>query len=388
MRRAGTPLNLPATRPVAGVTSAILYCRAGFEGECGEEFVRLAQAMDVPGSCVPMAGGGGVRFRPDAPDLLPELARELPFQDLVFARQVIFVAEPLRKLPAGDRVAPLVDAARRLGGRFGELFIETLDTDAAKQQLALAGHLAEPLREAALAQKLVSASPDARRPRLHVLLEQGDCAWVGYSMPGHSAPWFMGIPRLGTGARAASRSALKLAEAFLVFLGPRQAEVLRPGSRAVDLGAAPGGWSLELAQRGLLVTAVDNGSLDPAVLDTGLVEHVRHDGYTFRPERPVEWLVCDMAQPPRRVAGLVATWLANGWARHAVFNLKLPMKRRLEEVSRCEAVITQTLARTTDAFHLRMRQLYHDREEVTAYLWREVVRSTSRVPRARSRSRR
>ncbi len=36
---------------------------------------------------------------------------------------------------------------------------------------------------------------------------------------------------------------------------------------------------------------------------------------------------------PAKVAALMAQWLVNGWCRETIFNLKLPMKKRYEEVS-------------------------------------------------------
>ena len=138
--------------------------------------------------------------------------------------------------------------------------------------------------------------------------------------------------------------------------------------RAVDLGAAPGGWTWQLAQRGLHVTAVDNGPLKGAVDDDPLVTHVREDGLRWRPRRPVDWLVCDIVEQPVRIAELIAHWIADGAARRAIFNLKLPMKKRYDEVRRCEQRIGEILARATTRYTLRVRQLYHDREEVTGYL--------------------
>jgi 23S rRNA (cytidine2498-2'-O)-methyltransferase len=164
---------------------------------------------------------------------------------------------------------------------------------------------------------------------------------------------------------APSRSTVKLAEAFMELVGERHFE---PGATAVDLGASPGGWTWQLVQRGFMVTAVDNGPMDAALLDSGQVRHRRDDGYHFRPPEPVEWMVCDMVESPSRIARLVAKWIAEGWCRETVFNLKLPMKKRWEEVLRCREIIDEALG--GEGYFLRMKQLYHDREEVTAYLAR------------------
>ena len=183
--------------------------------------------------------------------------------------------------------------------------------------------------------------------------------------------WPLGIPRLRMPPGAPSRSTLKLAEAFATFLGDDEAGLLRPGLRAVDLGAAPGGWTWQLVQRGIKVTAVDNGPLKGAVADDALVTHLREDGLHWRPRRPVDWLVCDIVEQPIRIAELVGRWIADGAARRAIFNLKLPMKKRYDEVRRCEQRIADLLGAAGMRHTLRVRQLYHDREEVTAYLARE-----------------
>jgi 23S rRNA (cytidine2498-2'-O)-methyltransferase len=182
----------------------------------------------------------------------------------------------------------------------------------------------------------------------------------------------MGIPRLKMPRDVPSRSTLKLAEAFGTFLSDdEQLRLLRPGLRAVDLGAAPGGWTWQLAHRGLRVTAVDNGPMKGGVADDSLVTHLREDGLTWRPTRPADWLVCDIVLQPIRIAELVARWIADGDARRAIFNLKLPMKKRYAEVERCAGRMREITDRAHVNAKLTLKQLYHDREEVTGYLARQ-----------------
>ena len=122
-------------------------------------------------------------------------------------------------------------------------------------------------------------------------------------------------------------------------------------------------------RHGLHVTAVDNGPLQPRLLMSGLVEHRREDGFRYVPPRPVHWLVCDMVEQPARIALLVADWVAEERCREAIFNLKLPMKKRYAELARCGEIIHGRVGPTGE-FALRFRQLYHDREEVTGHLRR------------------
>jgi 23S rRNA (cytidine2498-2'-O)-methyltransferase len=107
-----------------------------------------------------------------------------------------------------------------------------------------------------------------------------------------------------------------------------------------------------------------------SVADDPLVTHLREDGLTWRPKRRVDWLVCDIVLQPIRIAELVARWIAEGAARHAIFNLKLPMKKRYDEVKRCEQRILEVTDRAGTKAELQIRQLYHDREEVTGSLAR------------------
>ena len=145
---------------------------------------------------------------------------------------------------------------------------------------------------------------------------------------------------------------------------------LKRGQVVVDLGAAPGGWTWQLISRGLRVTAIDNGPMAPSLAATGLLEHLRVDGFSWKPRKPVEWMVCDMVEQPSRIAPLMAEWVASGRCRRSIFNLKLPMKRRHDEIERCRALIDQRMRAGNIKYILRIKHLYHDREEVTCYLTR------------------
>jgi hypothetical protein len=108
-----------------------------------------------------------------------------------------------------------------------------------------------------------------------------------------------GAVRMKDDPQAPSRSYLKVEEAFF-----RMNEWPQPGQRVVDLGAAPGGWTLAFAKRGCHVIAVDNGPLKlPAPgPGWGTVDHRPIDGVTFAwpaHQPPVDWLVADMLVPPR-----------------------------------------------------------------------------------------
>ncbi len=146
----------------------------------------------------------------------------------------------------------------------------------------------------------------------------------------------------------------------------------RLGHTAVDLGAAPGGWTYQLVQRGLQVTAIDNGPMDKKLMATEQVVHLKENALTWLPEKPVQILVCDMVEKPSLVANLMAKWLLQAKAAHAIFNLKLPMKKRFQEVSDCIGEICDQLEAQEIDYFWQAKHLYHDREEITVYFRRQM----------------
>ena len=349
-----------------GPANLLVYCRAGFEKECAQELAALSEAAGVAGYVRAKPESGYAIFHPHDTAAGAAWAGRADLADFVFARQAVRVGELLSALPVGDRATPIAQAAREFGSLFRERFLETPDTNEGKALASLIRPLAPHLARA-LARAGVATDDAGARERLHVFFVGGTACHVGVSRVDRSAPWPMGIPRFRMPAGSPSRSTLKLAEALALFVGeeamPRR---VRPGMTAVDLGASPGGWTYQLVRRGLMVTAVDNGPMNAALLETGQVKHRREDGFRFRPAEPVDWLVCDMVESPSRVCALAARWVAEGWCREAIFNLKLPMKKRWEEVARARAIVAEVLG--PRAHHLRLKQLYHDREEVTAWL--------------------
>ena len=344
--------------------TVVAHCRAGFESECAADLARIAAvagaslSIDASPERAFVTATGIV----DGRKWNAALASTPP----IFARSVFTGSGP-HALSTRDRITPIVALAAGLAPPFQCVWLETPDTNEGKMQSGLCRRLA-PLLDNAMATAGMLARGNARAPRLHVMFEGDQSAWIGTSDAHAGSPWPMGIPRIAMPHGAPSRSTLKLAEAFMTFLDDEaRLRWLRPAMRAVDLGAAPGGWTWQLVQRGLRVVAVDNGPLKGAIANDPLVEHLRVDGLTYRPRRAVDWMVCDMVLSPSRIATLVAAWIADGACRRSIFNLKLPMKKRDAEVQRCAAIIRDALRSPRIRHDLRFRQLYHDREEVTGY---------------------
>ena len=75
-----------------------------------------------------------------------------------------------------------------------------------------------------------------------------------------------------------------------------------------------------------------------------------------------------MIEKPPRVAGLIGDWVAAKLCREAIFNLKLPMKKRFEELETCRAIIEKKLATAGIEASIHFKQLCHDQEEVTRHI--------------------
>ncbi|MCP2936392.1 hypothetical protein NK983_27295, partial [Salmonella enterica subsp. enterica serovar Typhimurium] len=60
------------------------------------------------------------------------LTRVLRWQDLCFSRQLLWSGRTVEGMSPGDRVTPVVDAARALCDGYSDFLIETPDTDGAK----------------------------------------------------------------------------------------------------------------------------------------------------------------------------------------------------------------------------------------------------------------
>ncbi len=346
------------------MSGLLCYCRQGFEPELAAELTERAGQAGIAGYARTRRNDGYVLYacEPDQVDTLSEL---LPWRGLIFARQKLHVLAELPQLDPTDRITPIL-AALEGQSRFGDLWVEHPDSDAGKPLAGLARSFGNALRPALRKAGLLTDKPNAKLPRLHITFVDGTHAFVSVADTRDAAPWPLGIPRLKLLPEAPSRSALKLEEALMTLLDADERErLVKAGMKAADLGAAPGGWTWVLTRQHMKVSSIDNGPLRQHVLDTGLVEHLRADGFHWQPEQPLDWMVCDMVEQPRKVAERMATWLREGWCKHAIFNLKLPMKKRWDETALCLELFAQQAGKP---LLIRAKQLYHDREEITVFV--------------------
>jgi len=170
------------------------------------------------------------------------------------------------------------------------------------------------------------------------------------------SPWGRGVCRIPRGDNPISRAESKLREALELF--PPFS-----GGRALDLGAAPGGWTRVLGERGFEVDAVDPADLSPMVAKMPNVEHHQTTAGDFlsRGTSCYDLLVSDMKMDPVMVADVmtdVQSRVRRGGA--LIATLKLPragnplpvLDKCLEKIRRAYTVV-------------QARQLYFNRHEVT-----------------------
>ncbi|ABE59759.1 23S rRNA (cytidine(2498)-2'-O)-methyltransferase RlmM [Chromohalobacter israelensis] len=345
----------------------LLYCRPGFEKDLSAELADKTAHAGQGGYPIAARDSGHVRFVLDPETPANEVHRALPLEALVFARQSLVAFPPLEALPRDDRLSAIVDLVVASGWSFESIWQETPDTNEEKALAGLMKALRKPLESTLKKRGALRRKAGGRR--LHLFWTAGDRVQLAMSFPGNRAEHLGGIPRLKFPREAPSRSTLKLEEAWHVFV-PREAWPTRlsDSMQAADLGAAPGGWTYQLVRKGMYVYAIDNGPMDDALMASGQVEHLCEDGFVWQPPMRLDWLVCDIVDKPMRVIDMVERWLVAPWCHEAIFNLKLPMKKRWDEVSRCLERLASSLDQAGIRARIRCRHLYHDREEVTVHV--------------------
>ncbi|MGV6989315.1 23S rRNA (cytidine(2498)-2'-O)-methyltransferase RlmM [Testudinibacter sp. P80/BLE/0925] len=358
-----------------------LYCRIGFEKELAAEISEKAGDLGVYGFARVVENSGYVIFECYQAGEADRLAQQIPFNQLIFARQLIVVSDLLSDLPLDDRISPIVVQYQQNQQvnlqQSTELWVETADTNEAKALSTFCRKFTVPLRQQLKKCGLLNFREiRGSGVTLHVLFITNDSCYVGYSYNNNHAPHFMGIPRLKFPSDAPSRSTLKLEEAILTFLSEKEEKQrMNDQMKAADLGACPGGWTYQLVKRGMFVYAVDHGKIAPSLMESGRVDHCPEDGFKFQPPKRtrLDWLVCDMVEQPARITALMSKWLLNGWCREMIFNLKLPMKKRYQEVRSCLQTLSDDLNKKGISHRLQAKQLFHDREEITVHVYLDSV---------------
>ena len=216
-------------------------------------------------------------------------------------------------------------------------------------------------------QAATGAPLDVRAP-LQVLsvvcAEEGGApaqAYLGISLVVHNlSNWAGGMRRFAREPAQVSRSEFKLLEALEVF-----GVELPPRGVALDLGAAPGGWTRVLRQRDQYVTAVDPGDLDPRVAADRGVRHKRMTANAYLADEPdrFDLIVDDMRMDARDSARVMVACAPLLYAHGcALMTLKLPEQNRARIIDHALTILRATYE------VLGARQLFHNRSEITLYL--------------------
>ena len=341
----------------------VLLCRPGFEKECVGEIMEWATHYQFPAYVQTNDQSGVVRLISSSNSTTKDLITRIDFRQLIFTRQWFASSKNTLELPETNRLTDILATVESFEETFYEVELAYADTNEGKSLNKFCKQFKPHLLTALKKNRLLSAHASWR---LHLFFTDSLHVSIGISPIDNSATDAMGIIRLKMPGKAPSRSTLKMEEAIHWFFNIEQrAEFIKNGMTVVDLGAAPGGWTWQFVQRDCLVTAIDNGPMDDALMKTGMVEHLQTDAFTYAPAKKVDWLICDMAERPLHVSRLIARWFTEKKCSNAIFNLKLPMKKRLANVHECIDLLDEKLTQANIKHSIDAKHLYHDREEIT-----------------------
>ena len=161
----------------------------------------------------------------------------------------------------------------------------------------------------------------------------------------------------------ASRAEFKLLEAIEKF-------GVETKGRAIDIGAAPGGWSYVLASRGMEVIAVDPAKLDEKLLQMKNVKHVKQRFDPDAVDGIFDLAVNDMnieGKDSATLMNLVAPKLRAGAS--VIMTLKITVKKlTARNVERKLDIARSILSENYDLVSAKC--LFHNRREITLLLRR------------------
>lgn len=188
--------------------------------------------------------------------------------------------------------------------------------------------------------------------------------YAGVSRPEDNlSDWAGGAMRFQREDEQVSRAKFKLLEAEqrfgLDFAAYRT---------AIDIGAAPGGWTSLLLERGLRVTAVDPAAMHSSLLGDKRLTYLRRNaGDVSFAADSFDLLVCDMSWSPKQMGKLVSDLLYSlRRGGLAVITVKLMHGKPFQTVRE----LTSTFAGQRLEL-VRAKQLFHNRDELTLLLRKE-----------------
>ena len=226
------------------------------------------------------------------------------------------------------------------------------------------GHLNQALAEA-IAEE-TGAVESIKKPRVIVsLLCTTEKGYLGISTAEENlSNWPGGMRHFAQVPEQISRAELKLLEALEIF-----GVTLPTQGRALDLGAAPGGWTRLLLEAGLHVVAVDPAQLDSRLKGQPRLEHYRGYAESYledavRQHKRFDVIANDMRMDARDAARILAQarqcLRADGFV---ISTLKLPHATREIDPLKTLKEALSLLRRQYGI--VQARQLFHNRQEVT-----------------------
>jgi 23S rRNA (cytidine2498-2'-O)-methyltransferase len=339
----------------------VFTCQAGFEA------LLVRELGELHGVTVAEQGPGWARVSPEAASTLSEAnMRALAFPHLTLHGPVEVRGDSVNALAA--RVAEYFLGAlrgERIEATWPSVWRGPQETVGLGRRIGAVEHAFGEVLRKKLSRVAKLASPELPRgasvgPVRGLFVFFAD---FGRALVAREA-FVHGQRRMADDDLAPSRSYLKIEEAYPVLGREPQ-----PGETVCDLGAAPGGWSYSAAKRGARVVAIDNGPLKGGAFNHPEIEHRREDAFRFVPANApdggpaFDWLFCDLVEEPHHVLQhLVAPWLAQGWCRRFVLNLKFG---RVDPIALLRELRAADSPFTLHATAVRIRHLYHDREEFT-----------------------
>ena len=204
---------------------------------------------------------------------------------------------------------------------------------------------------------------DIKSPRKIISIVIKERAYMGLSEAGENlSDWAGGRIRFHKGEEQISRAEFKLEEAMKCM-----DLSIKPQSRVLDLGAAPGGWSRIALEKGALVTAVDPADMDKRWLKYPGLTHIQATAQSFIKgcAQNYELLLNDMrmdAAESAELTNLCADLLCRGAL--ALITIKLTGIQPIKQLKEAEKILSQRFE------IVRLRQLFHNRSEITMLLKR------------------
>lgn len=205
-------------------------------------------------------------------------------------------------------------------------------------------------------------APTIKDPEWIISVTQiGSYVYYGLSLASDNlSDWTGGMVHFRKAPSDISRAKFKLLEAIVRFNLS-----FPPGGKALDLGAAPGGWTQVLLSHGLQVVAIDTGELDPrlAAAPNLVFRQANVKNLRFAPTTQFDVVTCDMSWDP-----FFTVQMLNRLVEHirpggqVIMTVKLMGKQPLPTIERIVAALDKQL-RVKHAQHL-----FHNRQEITLHL--------------------